>query len=240
MATQRIVTVVVSPHFDASLTRDPAALGARLAQFDRAFEELQHAAELERGLPHLDRGTEVMLDEPDPDLSDPRIRLAGGRFVLCEFPALRLPPNAEWAVTNLRARGWAPIVAHPERYRNLDANLDMLRRLREAGAYFQINSTAVTGQHGEAAAKVARRLLELGWGEYLCSDHHARGAPATAAAVSVMNELGGLAQARRMTEQNPTRMLAGEDPHPVEPLESGEDAGSWWSRLTGRAKPRGS
>lgn len=234
MAAQRIVAVVVSPHFDASLTRNPAALGERLAQFDRAYDELAHAIELQRGLPHLHRGTEVMLDEPDPDLSDPRIRLNGSRFVLCEFPSLRLPPNAEWGIGNLVARGWTPIVAHPERYRNLDANLEMLRRLREAGAFFQLNATSLIGKHGEDARKVAIRLLEFGWGEYCCSDHHARGTPATAQAVSVLNALGGLSQARRMTEQNPTRMLAGEDPHPVEPLEVGAEVGSWWGRLIGR------
>ena len=238
MAAQGITTCIVTPHFDASLTRSNGMLAARLAQFDTAWETLTAAvaaAEDAAQLPTLGRGTEVMLDEPDPNLGDPAIRLAGGPFVLCEFPSLRLPPNAEWGIANLVRNGWRPIVAHPERYRNLDTELVLLARLREAGACFQLNAGSLLGDHGDAPERIARRLLAFGWVDYIASDHHARGVPATGAAVAMLRESGGAKQALRLTEENPARLLAGEPPLAVEPFAPPETS-SWWSRILRRGK----
>jgi len=234
-AAQGVTTCVTTPHFDASLTRMPERLEARLGEFDRAWESLLSAVATTQGprLPTLARGTEVMLDEPDPDLSDPRIRLNGGAFVLCEFPMLQLPPNAQIAVENVIRRGWRPIVAHPERYRNLDSRLSGLARLREAGALFQLNAGSLLGMHGDAPERVARQLLGLGWIDYLSSDHHARGAPATARALDVIREHGGEAQAARLSVENPQRMLVGEPPLAIEPF-APPDTSSWWKRLLRR------
>lgn len=232
---QGVTTCLTTPHFDGSLTKRPALVEARLAEFDAAWGALATAtATTAYDGPGIARGVEVMLDEPDPDLSDPRLRLAGGPFVLCEFPAMQLPPNAEWALHNLAARGWRPIIAHPERYRNHDDRLTMLARCRAAGAHLQVNSGSLLGQHGERAERVARRLLALGWVDYLASDHHARGTPATARAVERLLEEGAGAQARRLTEENPARILAGEGPLPVEPMAPRRR--SWWSRWFGGAR----
>lgn len=231
MAAQGITTCITTPHFDASLTRSPDALAARLGQFDLAFAELSRAVAEIPGLPELKRGTEVMLDEPEVDLSDPRIRLNGGRFILCEFPGLRLPPNAEWAVSNLITQGWRPIIAHPERYRNLDPQLEMLARLRAAGAVFQMNVGSLMGQHGEPAMRTAQRVLGAGWAEYLSSDYHARGIPATQRTVELLESEGAGAQAKRLTEENPARMLAGEMPLPVSPHMAPKTDATWLQRL---------
>jgi protein-tyrosine phosphatase len=231
MAAQGITTCITTPHFDASLTHAPAALAERLGQFDLAWAELTAAVAQTPGLPELKRGTEVMLDEPEVDLSDARIRLAGGRFILCEFPGLRLPPNAEWGVSNLIAQGWQPIIAHPERYRNLDPQLTMLARMRDAGAVFQVNAGSLLGQHGEPAMRTAQRILAFGWAEYFSSDYHARGVPATQKVVELLHSEGAQAQATRLTEENPARMLAGEMPLPVAPHEAPKNDATWLQRL---------
>lgn len=235
-AAQGAVTCLTTPHFDASLTKSPGAFAARMAQFDTAWGTLTAARDAYRPptgrlpLPALARGVEMMLDDPDPDLSDPRVRLAGGPFVLVEFPAMQLPPNAEWALHNIREKGWRPIIAHPERYRNHDARLTVLSRCRAAGALLQVNAGSLLGQHGDRARAVANALLSLGWVDYLASDHHARGEPATGRAVALLRSRGAEAQAHRLTVENPQRILAGEAPLPVEPLRTRE-ARSWWARL---------
>lgn len=227
---------ITTPHFDASLTKSPALLAARMAEFDAAWAQLQEMVRHETGLPALHRGVEMMLDDPDPDLSDARLRLAGGPFVLVEFPAMQLPPNAEWAVNNIRRQGFIPIIAHPERYRNHDARLTALTRCRAAGAHLQVNAGSLLGQHGERAREVAKALLTLGWADYLASDHHARGAPATARAVELLRARGADQQALHLTVRNPARILTGEAPLPVETLDA-QEARTWWARLLGRIKP---
>jgi len=235
-AAQGAATVLTTPHFDASLTKMPVALAARLGVFDAGWAQLVAAREAalaaEPGLvlPEIKRGVELMLDDPDPDLSDDRIRLAGGAFVLCEFPAMQLPPNAEWAMHNLRQKGWRPVIAHPERYRNHDTRLSVLSRCRAAGAHLQVNAGSLIGQHGSRAQMVAFALLQAGWVDYLSSDYHARGTPATARAVEALVQRGAAAQATRLTVENPARLLAGDGPLPVQPLDA-QEAQSWWTRL---------
>ena len=247
-AAQGAATCITTPHFDASLTKSPEAFSTRMAQFDTAWGILTAARDAacdaardaacdaaptppgRPPLPALARGVEIMLDDPDPDLSDPRVRLAGGPFVLVEFPAMQLPPNAEWALHNIKAKGWRPIIAHPERYRNHDARLTVLSRCRAAGALLQVNAGSLLGQHGDRARAIAGALLSLGWVDYLASDHHARGDPATGRAVALLRARGAGAQAERLTVENPTRILTGEAPLPVAPLKARE-ARSWWARL---------
>jgi protein-tyrosine phosphatase len=230
-AAQGVTTCITTPHFDGSLTRQPRALEARLAELDAGWERLAAAREGVEGIPTMARGVELMLDVPDVDVSDPRLRLAGGPFVLCEFPAMLLPPNAELAVKQFVARGWTPIIAHPERYRNHEADLMTIGRCRVAGAYLQVNAGSLVGQYGSEAQTTAVRLLTRGWVDYLSSDHHARGVPATAAAITWLEGRDAAEQAHQLTVSNPRRILAGERPIPVTPIERRAPRRPWWQRL---------
>ncbi len=215
--------IVTTPHFMGSLTRDPARLEARLAEIDAGWASLcevvaadgaQHGTAL-----RVERGVEVMLDIPDPDLSDARLRLAGGAFALVEYPMLRIPPvNAEFAISALRAAGWIPIVAHPERYRNLDPSLGELARFKNAGGYLQMNAGALFGDYGRTAAAHARNILALGWADYVSSDYHTRGEPGTARFVRALEEAGFPETAEMLAVTNPGRMLENEEPLPVPPV----------------------
>lgn len=233
-----VAQVIVTPHFMGSLTRDPARLEERLAELDAGWERLgtvvRAAAEGPAGAMRVERGAEVMLDVPDPDLADGRLRLAGGPFVLVEYPALRLPPvNAEFAIAELRTRGWIPVVAHPERYRNLDPSLAELERFRRAGAFLQVNAGSLFGEYGKTAAGHARRILASGAADYVASDYHARGEPGMQRFVRAMADAGFGEQAELLTAANPARLLAGEPPLRVPAVQPRHESRSLWERLFG-------
>lgn len=236
MAAQGCEACVTTPHLDASLTRNAAGLARRLADFDRGWDHLDAACRTHREqrdarpLPLLYRGVELMLDELEPDLSDFRLRLCGGQYVLVEFPALRLPVNAHVAIAALARQGWRPVVAHPERYRNLDVKLETLRRLRDSGAYFQVNAGSLTGRYGPRAERTIRTLLENGWASCMASDHHARGVPHLAGAIKLLAESEGIEQANRLFVDNPQRVLLGGLPLDVAGIEAARGS-VWWNRL---------
>src|SRR5450759_3073827 len=236
MARDGVTTAIVTPHFDGSLTLVPEMAQDRLAQLDVGFAQLTADAEVAASGVRVLRGVELMLDVPDPDVSDERLRLAGGRCVLVEYPGLQLPlVHADYAVRALRQNGWQPVVAHPERYRNVDESLEQLLPLRYAGAYFQVNAGSLIGLHGEGPARRAAALLARGWVEYGSSDFHGRGAPAVSAARAALTVRGGAAQAEALFCGNPARLLRGEPPLTVEPLGGGARKGRpWWARLLGR------
>jgi protein-tyrosine phosphatase len=110
-----VTTVVCTPHIDASLTLQPAALRERLHEFDVAWATLGEHARTHFPEMRFERGVELLLDVPQPDLSDSRLRIAGGKFFLVEFPFMTVPPQSSNVIAAFRAGGYSPIIAHPER-----------------------------------------------------------------------------------------------------------------------------
>ncbi|MCJ7627246.1 MAG: hypothetical protein MUO50_02545 [Longimicrobiales bacterium] len=212
--------VVTTPHLDGSLTRDRGMLEARLAKVDEAWGSLHRMAEGE--FPDLDlhRGHEVMLDIPDPDLSDPRVHLAGTAFVLVEWPGLQVPPSTLSVLDRLVDSGIRPIIAHPERYRGLDRDTVLPGEWRERGALLQVNYGSVLGRYGDLPRRRAVTLLERGWVDLMASDFHGRAhlSPSVREAQEVFSEWGGGDRFDLLARVNPARVLRGEDPMPVIPL----------------------
>lgn len=214
---QDVTAIVATPHVNASITLNAAAFAHRMAELDQGWERLSAIAGRVSGI-EIHRGAEIMLDTPGPDLSDPRLRIAGRDFALCEFPYMSVPPNSTGVIHHLRRAGVTPVIAHPERYAGVDTSCAHAVQWRNAGALLQINAGSLTGRYGEHARRHAYALLERGLADFLCSDYHSRGKPATTAAHRLLSDLGGAEQFQLMTSVNPRRLLDGEAPVPVPPL----------------------
>ncbi|MBI4540491.1 MAG: hypothetical protein HY704_13400 [Gemmatimonadetes bacterium] len=215
-----VTTIVTTPHIQGSLSRNPEALAARLGEVDSAWAAISEAAaEL---LPELEfrRGHEVMLDVPDADFSDERLRLAGTSFALIEWPRFQIPPGTVEVVSRLRFGGVKPVVAHVERYMGVGGHLDLVAEWRRAGAYLQVNYGAVVGRWGPRVRSVALALLELGWVDYLASDYHGQADVSVylEEARELLEGWGGQEQWRLLAAVNPARILSEEEPIPAQPL----------------------
>ncbi len=223
MVALGIRTIVTTPHLDGSLTSDPEALAVRLSEVDHAFEALRSAAARLHPELVLRRGHEVRLDRPDPDLSDPRLRLGGSDTVLIEWPGFLIPPETPSVLRNLASQGVRPLIAHPERYRGYDPAFTLVRRWKEAGALLQVNFGSLAGRYGHVPRVEAFRLLELGLVDCLSSDFHGR--PHLRLYVeearAMFDELNGAVSWDILTGENPRRIAIGEDPMAVPPLEGG-------------------
>lgn len=211
-------TVITTPHVAGSTTLDRMELEDRLEQLDVAWAVLtEHATAHHSGL-RLERGVELMLDTPDPDIRDPRLRLAGGPFVLFEFPFLAVPPRSAEVIGALRRKGCMPIIAHPERYAGFTPDYSMADQWKQSGAFLQVNGASLLGRYGPDARRFAHGLLERGWADYLCSDYHARGQTCVRSYRDLLEDLGATELSTLLTEVNPSRILAGQPPLPVPPL----------------------
>ncbi len=226
---QGVSEIITTPHLRGSLTLRPRDLAGFLAIIDEAWESLSTLAATEFPDLRIERGVELMLDVPHPDLDDARLRLAGTSYVLVEFPAFTVPPHSTLAIRDLRQSGWTPIIAHPERYTNMPENYDLVSDWRDAGAYIQVNSGSMLGYYGPAARRLAWTLIEAGYVDYLSSDYHSRGKCAVAACAQLMKNRGGVALHRALTATNPRRMLRDEAPLPPMSFELGADP--FWKRL---------
>lgn len=216
LSGQGVHTIITTPHLQGSLAGE--RLQARLGELDEGWERLRALAAAEFPALRVERGAEVMLDILAPDLSDPRTRLADTRFVLVEFAHMAVPRNADQPLFQIKSSGWAPVLAHPERYSGLGSALDQVEHWRRMGTHLQVNAGSLLGRYGPRAREVAWRLVELGWADYLCSDYHARGRLSLVAAREALVARGGERQAELLLETNSARLLAGDPPLEVPPL----------------------
>jgi protein-tyrosine phosphatase len=220
--------VVATPHIDASLTLEPSALSLRLGEIDEGWALLEEA--VARDFPDMTvhRGCELALDVPKPDLTDPRLRLNGGRYVLIEFPFMTVPPRASHVIGSLRETGYVPIIAHPERYHGV-SGVEPARRWRASGAFLQVNGASLLGRYGAEPRRLAFELLGQSLADYICSDYHARGVPQTSEYEALLIDMGANEQASTLMRINPARMLEGLEPLPVAPV---IEKKSLWGRVS--------
>jgi protein-tyrosine phosphatase len=236
MAAAGFRRIVTTPHLQGSLTRDPDALQEALGETDRALADVRaRMAERFPGVT-LDRGHEVMLDVPNPDFSDPRVRLAGGPFVLVEWPWFQIPPQTTSALQGLRAQGVTPLIAHPERYHGYDASLSHIPRWKAEGAVCQVSYGSLVGSYGPEVRARMLRILRAGWGDCLSTDFHGRPGQAlyVREAEAVFREIGGEEAWTLLTSTNPGRIATGE---PTLPVPGVDDRRGLLARFLARFKP---
>ena len=215
-----VKAIITTPHLQASVKADPAHFDLVMEEMDQAWDAVSAAAA--KAFPDLDfrRGHEVMLDIPDPDLSDVRLRLGGTDFVLVEWPRLQVPPGTLDVVARIVSSGLTPVIAHPERYSGIDTQLGVVLGWKEAGALLQGNYGSLVGRYGPRAQSLMTRLLEQGLLDYLSSDFHGR--PEyhlfIESGIEALLGDGGEAQLELLGSVNPLRLFSGEGPVPVPPL----------------------
>jgi protein-tyrosine phosphatase len=226
MRDEGVRTVITTPHLAGSVTVRPDELRATMERFDEAYAAVSELVRTDFPDLRLERGVELMLDSPGIDLSDPRVRLAGSRAVLVEFPSMVAPPHGVNAIYELRLAGWRTVLAHPERYQNL-RDLGMVREWKNVGCLLQVNAGSILGRYGDEAKRLAWQILEQGLADFIGTDYHARGRLRLDEAMKAILERDGSDQLRLLTRENAARLLAGEDTISVPPL---APRAPWWKR----------
>lgn len=209
--------IITTPHIDASLTLRPARLQARLDEVTRAWETARDAIREEFPEVEYRRGHEVLLDVPEPDFSDVRLRMAGTSFVLVEWPRLQVPPGTARVIRHIRDAGYRPIIAHPERYAGMVQKTELPYTWKEAGATLQVNYGSLVGRYGSDAQTVAWRIVGLGLADYLASDFHGQSRLKIykKEAWAELEERGGHDALDLLCRVNPSRVFENLDPMPV-------------------------
>ena len=93
-------------------------------------------------------------------------------YLLFETSYFSKPLNFEEVVFEIQAKGYKPLLAHPERYRYIDKPREEFGRMKELGIYFQLDINSLGGYYGSQAKENARLLSEWGMISFLGSDVH--------------------------------------------------------------------
>ncbi len=103
---------------------------------------------------------------------EPILSFGKARYVLFETGFQSKPVILEETIFELKAQGYNPILAHPERYEYLDPKSDLSNRLIELGVMNQISLPSLKGFYGSEPKKKAMALLKQGNVDFLGSDLH--------------------------------------------------------------------
>ena len=139
-------------------------------------------------------------------------RINGRNYMLVEFPQVAVPAAAEELFYGLLSEGVQPILVHPERNSQIQANPSIVTTLVEQGVLIQVTAMSVTGEFGPAAKTCAGILLSHNCVHFLASDAHRSKtrrpvlSKGRAAAALIIGE----ERARALVYENPSAAVRGE------------------------------
>lgn len=98
------------------------------------------------------------------------------RYLLFETSYMNEPLNLFDIIFELKAQGYTPVLAHPERYTYFYGRFAEIERLRRNyGVLLQVNLNSLAGYYSPAAKKVAEQLIDGGLVDFVGTDtHHLR------------------------------------------------------------------
>ncbi|GIW04559.1 MAG: tyrosine protein phosphatase [Thermomicrobiales bacterium] len=215
-------TLVATPHLDGPLTP------AYRASIEEAAAAIDPEAK-ELGL-SLVRGFENLLTPDLPrrlECGEP-VTLGGSRTILVELPFSGWPLHTEQALFAIQAAGFRPLLAHPERYATLHADLDRALALAERGVLLQVTIGSLAGLFGRHALRVAEELLLNDAVTVLATDAHFVGQriDTVPRGLERARQLVGEARVRQLLNENPEALLRDQALPALAPREpeSGEES----------------
>jgi protein-tyrosine phosphatase len=140
-----------------------------------------------------------------------RYTIAAKEYLLVELSDYGIPGNIGDSFFRLQSAGMTPIVTHPERNAILQRTPGQVLEWVMAGYLVQVTASAVTGQWGNIARKVAFWLLEHNAVHVLATDAHddKYRKPILSEARNMVAKRFGEDLARRLVQENPAAIIAG-------------------------------
>ncbi len=202
-----ITEIVLTPHYmRGSYVNPRSKLEALLPELKKAVND----AGIEMQF-HL--GSEIMLESDIlKEIKEDRLLMGDTKYVLVESSMNGFPQFFIQALYDLVRNGYKPILAHPERYMNIQNNIPMAEDLLYRNVYMQINAGSLLGGYGNNVERTAWALIEQGYAHFLASDHHGRSETnSMQQAVELITERYDEYTAELLTRINPRKMLNNEE-----------------------------
>ena len=98
------------------------------------------------------------------------------RYLLFETSYMNEPLNLFEIIFEMKAQGYQPVLAHPERYTYLYGRFAEIEKMRrDYGVLLQVNLNSLAGYYSPAAKKVAEQLIDGALVDFVGTDtHHLR------------------------------------------------------------------
>ncbi len=207
LASLGFTRVVATPHMRAMMFENSRS------DIEAAFEATLRDVQKHAGLPDVSLSCEHHLDDTSftallegRGLPYPPAR----RAALIEFPNEHFPTNCGARLFDLRLKKIRPVLAHPERYRPVWKDIEVLDPLLDGGTVLLLDVAALDGKYGGGPRAAATALLEAGYYYAACSDaHRAKDVRDVARGIKRLIELAGKEEAEFLLSEGPRNILEG-------------------------------
>jgi protein-tyrosine phosphatase len=199
-----IHTAVMTPHVHPGRYENSAPTIRKLcAAFQRVLEHQEIPLQIRAGGEVRISSDIIAMVEHDqvPFIGE----LAGYRVMLLEFPHSHLLLGADKLIKWLLARHIRPLIAHPERNKDVMRNVEKIAPFVQMGCLLQLTGASILGQFGKPAQQTAMTILERGWASVVATDaHNLRHRPPNLdLAYAALVDIGGESLARQLTQTTP-------------------------------------
>ncbi|MGL4911242.1 MAG: tyrosine-protein phosphatase [Romboutsia sp.] len=139
--------------------------------------------------------------------------LNNSKYILVEFSPTMFPKNLCEVIYELKIRGYTPILAHIERYKEVQENPKIVKDAIEEGALIQVNASSVLGKGPSSFSKTCEMLLRHNKVHFIATDAHGsdRRRPLIKDAYDYIKDTYGEVRANRLFLENPNRVINNED-----------------------------
>ena len=204
-----VTRIVVTPHLHFGRFEN------YLPVIQASFLALQQAVGEAGIVIELAYAAEVRLDSEILSLlSRQQLPLYGSynnqQFMLLEFPHSHIPAGSDILVKHLLKQNITPVIAHPERNRDLLKSPDKIKPFVRLGCWFQVTASSITGHFGEECQTLALSYIEQDLIHIIASDAHnlKRRPPVLSEARSKISAMFGEAKAQQLFYDNAYNITA--------------------------------
>ncbi|MEM1327412.1 MAG: CpsB/CapC family capsule biosynthesis tyrosine phosphatase [Bacteroidota bacterium] len=143
------------------------------ATIQDAYDRLRKHLE-EKGIEiELEAAAEYFMDEQFEELlQNNQLLTFGDNYVLVEMSFYSEIPKLQQYIFQLCAKGYRPILAHPERYIYYAREFEKYQQFKERGCLLQVNLLSLTGHYGKPVQQLAQRMLKDNLVDFLGTDMH--------------------------------------------------------------------
>ena len=103
---------------------------------------------------------------------DPLATFIHGKYMLIEFQVHQIPRIQKQQLFALKMAGVTPIIAHPERYKQVQDDIKIVAEWLEAGCLIQIDAGSPLGYLGSKSQVASEKIIKNGWCQVIGSDSH--------------------------------------------------------------------
>lgn len=203
-----VTDIVCTPHVRCG-EDDPMKAAENIR---RLYEELTSAVD-SAGIPvSLKMGAEILLSPDTPSFIERKLlpSIAGGDYMLVEFPFDAPPEYILSLLKKTEKAGYRPVVAHPERYSAARRSPGLLPELCDRGYVLQVNKGSILGAFGNRIRATALEMLDHGLCHVIASDAHSPTArtPDMSRLIGFLDERYDPEYISVLLDENPKRIIA--------------------------------